>query len=89
MPEKVTSSQELQFPIICHYRIITLDIPDIDLAIKAVLQKFEVKNPLQKGNKSNKGKYLSFGVDINIKSKEEMRQVNSELLDIEGVKMVL
>ncbi|MBU0468449.1 MAG: DUF493 domain-containing protein [Candidatus Omnitrophica bacterium] len=89
MSNKKTSNQELQFPIACHYRIIAVDIPNIDKVIETVLQKFEVLNALQEGNQSRKGKYLSFGVDINIKSKEEMRQVNSELLKVEGVKMVL
>lgn len=89
MNEKLNSNQELNFPLICHYRIIALDIPEIALAINVCLKKFEIKTSLQKGNTSKKGKYLSFGIDITINSKEEMQKVNSELLKVEGVKMVL
>ncbi|HBG60518.1 MAG: hypothetical protein A2Y03_09940 [Omnitrophica WOR_2 bacterium GWF2_38_59] len=89
MSERLPSVPKLQFPIICHYRIIAVNRNEISVDIESVLKKFEVKTKLQDGNKSNKSNYLSFGVDINVKSKEEMCKVNSDLLNVEGVKMVL
>lgn len=89
MTENFHPDKKLRFPINCHYRIIYLDVPNIDIAINKCLKGFETQTPLEKGNISKKGKYLSFGVDININSKEEMRKVNDELLKVHGVKMVL
>ncbi len=80
---------ELQFPLMCHYRVISLDFPNIHFVIETVLMQLGVTAPLQHGNSSSKGKYISTNVDIEVDSKEMMEKIHKELCAIEGVKMVL
>ena len=87
--EKNKMDQELKFPVLCHYRIIAIDIPNIDFVIETVAKNLGADGPLTRENRSKSGKYLSFGMDINVGSKEELDRINKELNNIEGVKMVL
>ena len=89
MKEESPLKQELKFPLICHYRIIALDIPNIDFVIETVVKNLGANGSLTKENRSKGGKYLSFGTDITVSSKEDMERINKELNSIEGVKMVL
>lgn len=81
--------EKLEFPLLCHYRIIAHQLPNIDFVIETVLLELGIKNKLKKGNASKGGKYLSFNVDVNVESKETMRAIDDALRSIEGVKMVL
>ena len=83
------NNEKLQFPLDCHYRIIAADLPNIYFVIETVLMQLGVNSPLQKGNNSSAGKYVSFNVDVRVDSKERMDRIDAELRRIAGVKMVL
>lgn len=89
MDQKEINNSELEFPLICHYRIISLDIPNIHFVIETVLAGLGVTAPLKKGNSSKKGTYISTNIDIEVDSKEMMTKIYKELCAIEGVKMVI
>jgi putative lipoic acid-binding regulatory protein len=89
MTEHEPFKEELKFPVQCHYRIITGNIPKIDFVIETVLAELGVKEKLKQENQSSKGTYLSFGVDVMVPSREMMNKIDSELRAIVGVKMVL
>ncbi|MCB9800224.1 MAG: DUF493 domain-containing protein [Candidatus Omnitrophica bacterium] len=81
--------QELQFPLVCNYRIIAEDLSGIDFVIETVLMEMGIRVPVQKGNQSSQGRYLTFHADIEVDSKEMMTRIDGELRAINGVKMVL
>jgi putative lipoic acid-binding regulatory protein len=89
MTENKPFREELKFPVRCQYRIITENIPKIDFVIETVLAELGVRDELKKENQSSKGKYLSFGVEVTVQSREMMNKIDSELRAIVGVKMVL
>jgi len=80
---------ELQFPLMCHYRVISLDLPNICFVIETVLMQMGITAPTQKGNSSKTGKYITTNIDIEVHSREMMEKIHNELKAIEGVQMVL
>ena len=81
--------EELEYPVLCHYRIIAQNIPKIDSAIEICLHNLGISNTLKKEKESNTGKYFSFSVDIQVESKKMMHRIDAQLCAIEGVKVVL
>jgi len=57
--------------------------------IETVLMGLGVESPLTAGNTSKGGKYLTFNVSVRVDSREQMNQIDTELRNIQGVKMVL
>lgn len=86
---KDPNNPPLEFPVSCHYRIISLDLPDIQNKIKLALEACGVSSELKSGNISNKAKYVSFYIDIEVHSKEMLNDIHQRLTAIDGVKMVL
>ncbi len=80
---------ELIFPLDCQYRIIAEDIPNIHFVIETVLIGLGVTTPLKFGQFSSKGKYITFSVDVKILSREMMYEIDAQLRQIQGVRMVL
>lgn len=89
MVSKQEMNSELKFPLTCHYRIIALDQPHMKFVIETVVMSLDATSVIVEGRKSAGGKYLSFGFDMNVNSREEMNRFDKELRNIEGVKMVL
>lgn len=86
---ELNNNNQLKFPLICPYRIIALDIPNMDFVIETVLSQIVSFKNLQKGRNSQTGKYISYNVDIHLESKDIMEKVDKELRAIEGVKVVI
>jgi putative lipoic acid-binding regulatory protein len=80
---------ELEFPLDCHFKVIAEDLENMHFVIETVLMGLGVSAPLTEGNKSGGGKYISFNITVRVKSREQMNQIDSELRNIQGVKMVL
>jgi len=80
---------ELEFPVDCHFKIIAEDLENIHFVIETVLMGQGVKSPLTAGNKSEGGKYITFNVTVCVESREQMNQIDAELRQIQGVRMVL
>jgi len=86
---KSYKEQELEYPVLCHFKIITEDLKNMHFVIETVLLQLGVKDPVQAGNRSAKGKYITYNVSIMVESKEHMYKIDQALREIEGVKVVL
>ncbi len=87
----MSANQEpkLEFPLDCHFKVIAEDLENMHFVIETVLMGQGVSNPLTAGNKSEGGKYITFNVSVRVDSREQMNQIDAELRNIQGVKMVL
>ncbi len=84
-----TPKKDLKFPVLCHYKIITEDMPAVERSIRAVLIEFGIQRPLLPGHRSKDGKYLTFNVEVIANSKEFMDRLDARLRAIDGVRFVL
>ena len=83
------TESELKFPLECHFRVIAEDHENMHFVIETVLMGLGVNDTLKSENTSKKGKYVSFSVTTTVESSEIMSKIDSELRNIQGVKMVL
>lgn len=87
-PEK-PAEEQLKFPLVCHYKVIAINQENMHFVVETVLLEMGITAPLTKGNVSENKKYITYNLSIEVRNKEEMALVDSELRNIEGVKMVL
>lgn len=90
MIEKTPKTESpLKFPVECHFRIIAEDHENMHFVIETVLMGLGINDTLEQANTSKKGKYVSFSVSTTVESSEILSKIDSELRNIQGVKMVL
>ncbi len=82
-------SENISFPVLCHYKIIAEDHEGVQSAIEKVFLEMNMRVRFEKGRHSEKGKYVTFNADVLIHSLELMRLIDRALRKIEGVKLVL
>jgi len=80
---------DLEFPLECRFRVIAEDHEGMAFVIETVLMQMGVEVPVVRGNMSKNGTYVSYGITTVVQSREEMNRIDTELRQIEGVKMVL
>ena len=85
----MTEDSDIQFPVLCHYKIIAEDIGEIRETIQKVLHEEGVFSELKPGRHSEHQRYITFNVEILVTSKEYMNHLDYVLKNIPGVKMVL
>ena len=83
------SGENIQFPVVCHYKIISEDHEGVQSAIEKVFLEVNIRVRFEKGRHSDHGKYVTFNADVLIHSLELMRHIDRALRQIEGVKLVL
>ena len=83
------SGEKIQFPVLCHYKIIADDHEGVQSAIEKVFLEVNIRVRFEKGRHSDHGKYVTFNADIVIHSLALMRHIDGALRKIEGVKFVL
>lgn len=81
--------EDIQFPVVCHYKIIAVDHEGVQSAIEKVFLEVNIRVRFEKGHQSGGGKYVTFNADILIHTLELMRHIDREIKKIEGVKVVL
>lgn len=83
--------KKLEYPVDWHYRIITENAahPDVVRSIRQVLEEFKVANPLNIGNESAGGKYVSYLVTVTFPDRKFMEDISAAFNAIPGVKIVL
>ncbi len=81
--------RDLEFPLLCHFRVIAEDHDKIQFVIETVLMELGITDPVKKANSSSGGKYVSFAFSAMTESREMMNKIDSELRLIQGVRMVL
>lgn len=80
---------ELEFPLTCHFRVIAEDVDNMHFVVETVLMELGIRDKLEHGNASKGGKYISFNISTVVDSKEMLTKIDTELRNIQGVKMVL
>lgn len=89
LPTAMNNSQQLEFPVLCHFKVIAEDCQGMGFVIETVLLELGVQSPVERGNASSRGKYVTYNIDIRVESPEQMRRIDEELRRIQGVRMVL
>ncbi|MCK5528776.1 MAG: DUF493 domain-containing protein [Kiritimatiellae bacterium] len=80
---------ELEFPLVCHVKVITEKRDDIHGLIEDVLGNLKVVAEVSLGNSSAEGKYTTYNFSFTADSKEIMEKVDQAIRAVDGVKMVL
>lgn len=81
--------KKLEFPVHCHFKIITDDRAGIKEDLEKALLRVGVQSPLKAGNKSAKGTYITFNLDLLINSQVHMDEIDGAIRQVSGVKMVM
>lgn len=81
--------ENIQFPVICHYKIIAEDRPGIQAEIEKVFTEVNIQVHFEKGHHSETGTYVTFNSSVKIHSLELMRFIDRAIREIKGVKVVL
>lgn len=83
--------KELRYPVDWHFRIITENAahPEVVRRLRLILADFNVTNPLNIGNESAGGKYVSYLVTVTFPDRKFMEDISAALNAVPGVKMVL
>ena len=82
-------SEELKFPVIAQHRIIVNASACDDGKTVELFKEFELIEPVAVGNTSSSGKYVSFGLSVRLKDREEMARLDEKIKLVPGLKMVL
>lgn len=83
-------NQELKFPVIWHYKIITeKTVCGVKAEIQKVLDRNSITDLLEAGNESSAGKYLSYKVSVTFNDRETMQRISNELAAVKGVKFLI
>ena len=73
-------NQELKFPVVWHYKIITeKTVSGVNAEIQKVLDRNGITDLLESGNESSAGKYLSYKVSVTFNDRETMQRISNEL----------
>lgn len=81
--------EALEFPVMCHFRVIAENLPNMHFIIETVIMELGITDPVEEANTSAGGKYVSFNISTVVRSREELRRIDKELRLIQGVRMVL
>lgn len=81
--------EDIQFPVLCHYKIIAEEHEGVQTAIEKVFLEVNIRVRFEKGRHSDGGKYVTFNADVLIHSLELMQHIDRALRRIQGVKFVL
>ncbi len=84
-----SSEEEINFPVICYYKIIAERSDDIRLRIETKMREAGVMSPVKIAHESARRRYVTFDLEILAHSKEYMNEIDSALRAVPGVKMVL
>ena len=87
MPQ--TPAQELVFPLTAHFRVIA-EKDRVDKGrLEQAVSPFTLTEPLAPANVSSKGRYVSFAFSAHVVNRDELRQIDTVLREVPGVRMVL
>ena len=77
------------FPAQCHLKVIAVDVAGMNQKLNTVMEELGCgAEPFRPGNRSAKGKYVSYNASVTVENREQMRQIDNALRSISGVKMV-
>ena len=88
-PANPTSPQELDYPALFHFRIITETEAQSEQALLQVVTPYHVKAPLTSVRASDAGRYTAFSISILMQSRLEMETFDAAIKKVPGVRMLL
>ncbi len=80
--------RELQFPLTCHFKIIAEEGRDVRTLLEIALAELEIHSPLERGNQSVQGSYVTYNLSVFVDSLESMNLIDGALRAVKGVRMV-
>ena len=91
MFENVTDEEfEDLFPTDCHFKVIAVDLAGVHKQLNQTLVDLGFKDiAFQPGNRSAKGKYITYEIKIYVETRKLMYEIDAALKAVGGVKMVL
>jgi putative lipoic acid-binding regulatory protein len=82
--------REALFPTTCHFKVIAVSIEGIHHLLNKALEKNGITDrKFQPSAQSKGGKYISYEIALELETHELMMRLDSDLRQIDGVKMVL
>jgi putative lipoic acid-binding regulatory protein len=82
--------REALFPTTCHFKVIAVSIEGIHLMLNKALESNGIIDcKFQPSAQSKGGKYISYEIALELETHEVMMSIDSDLRQIDGVKMVL
>lgn len=89
MDNKPFEGVDLNFPLLCNFRIIAEDNLKVQGLLESAMLQLGIISELKKSNTSAQGRYVTFQFDFMVNDKAEMEKIDSALRSVEGVRMVL
>ena len=90
MGEPTDADYEALFPADCHIKVIAVDIDGVHKNLNLALVELGISDrSFQPGNKSAKGKYISYEIRLYIETRARMQEIDRALKAVGGVKMIL
>ena len=90
MPELTQEDKEQLFPAECHFKVIAVDLVGLGEKLNTILSDCGVSSDVfRPGNRSVRGKYVTYNASIYVDTHARMKQIDSALRQVDGVKMVL
>lgn len=89
MSDPVFGDEKVEFPVLCHFKVITESSAGTAAEIRSALNGLGVDAPVEEGGRSSAGRYATYNVSIMVESSEQMHSIDSALRSIKGVRMVL
>ena len=84
-----SAPQEVVFPTLVHFRIITEGESFQEAVLAEVLSAYKITTPLLASRTSSAGRYLAYSVSVEIRSRAELYAIDAALKQVPGVRMVL
>lgn len=82
-------AEELEFPVVAHQRLIVRADRRDDETTRALFAGFDLVEPVAPVNLSSGGKYVSFGLSVRLKDRDEMARLDATIAAVPGLKMCL
>ncbi len=83
------AEQPLEFPVTCRHRILADKGEDVRAHILMRLHELRIEDKLEEGRHSRKGNYVTYTVEVEYHSRDELYRVMNELSNIWGVRTVI
>jgi putative lipoic acid-binding regulatory protein len=81
--------QQVEYPAIFHFRVITEASSAVEPELTAVLAAYRVTESLAASCASSSGRFCAYGVSVEVRTPEELRALDAALKRVPGVRMVL
>lgn len=82
-------ADKIEFPVTVHFKIIGEVSDDLRTHLEIALWELRIAETLHPGRVSAGGKYMTFNLSMIVQSAESLREIDTRLRGVNGVRMVL